>query len=228
MEFRGRRESDRPVTAVDWRDVEEFVLGTLERPQKPKRPQAVHGPVAVRVPQTDASGLVYAPCAFRAPLAVGSPPRSLEKRLFEDRDGLRPLCHIDEGTQEGQEDGVCRHEVRDGRGEFIGAILRHPPKGRRARHTWRIEQPGHPELVGRSGDSLLARGLNGLMETAGDLLLHGSAGDGKVTKPPSLRIIGWKNAAGELAMTSQGKEHFIRVEWLDRRLAFAFALLGDR
>ncbi|MEU6415373.1 hypothetical protein [Microbispora sp. NPDC046933] len=35
------------------------------------------------------------------------------------------------------------------RGQVIGTVKRIPPK-RPFRHTWRIEQPGHPEITGRN------------------------------------------------------------------------------
>ncbi|MEU6442681.1 hypothetical protein [Streptomyces sp. NPDC047046] len=223
MAVRKRNEPDAPLATVDWRDVERFVLGTLERARSPKRPRDVRGPMAVRVRQDDPLGAVFAPCAFRGALTGPLPSGVSEKRWFEDRECLRVLCHVDDGVEEG---GVRRHQVKDGSGAVIGTIERHPPQGRRKRPSWRIQQPGHPEIVGRSDGELIARGLVGVFEFAEEFVSGALVGDGRARKPKKPPLIGWRDESGNSVMISRGKEHTVRVAWLDRRLAFAFALLG--
>lgn len=228
MAFRKRKEPEAPVAQVDWRDVNEFLIGTMERPQTAARKQAVRGLSAIRVPQGDGEERVFAPCAYRAPASAPLPPGLTGQRLFEDEEGHRLLCHVDDGTEDGQ---IRRHEVRDGHGTVIGTIVRHPPKRRRAKHSWHIEQPGRPEIFGgRSGLGSSVNpfelGLDMLVSGAVEMLTPGGFEDDGNNRPSSRRLQ-WK-ADGEVVMSSQGTECTIRADWLDRRLAFAFILLGDR
>ncbi|MEU6442680.1 hypothetical protein [Streptomyces sp. NPDC047046] len=180
--------------------------------------------MAIRVPQEDRRGAVYAPCAFRGAPAGPQPSGISEKYLFEDPECLRVLCRIDDGV----EDGVLRrHEVKDGSGEIIGTIERHPAKGRKKHPSWRIRQPGHSEVVGRSDGDLIERGVVGLIEFGVSFYESGTLGDQRVAKPKKPRMIHWNDEAGTRVMSSQGNEHKVKAAWLDRRLAFAFALLGD-
>ncbi|MFJ4436246.1 hypothetical protein [Streptomyces sp. NPDC088923] len=224
MAFWKRNELDTPIAPVDWRDVETFVLGTLERALAPKRPREVRGPMAIRVEQDHPRGTVYAPCAFRGSLTGPTASGTSGKRWFEDLECLRVLCHVDDGVEDG---GLRRYEVRDGSGEVIGTIECHPPQGGRKRPSWRIQQPGHPEIVGRSDGDLIERGLVGAFEFANVLYESAMLGDQRVAKPKKPRAVNWKDETGRSVMLSQGKKHTVRVAWLDRRLAFAFALLGD-
>ncbi|MET7936474.1 hypothetical protein [Streptomyces sp. NPDC005322] len=232
-----------PVAAVDWVEVREFTVGSVERPITPKRKRAVRRARAVRVPKGGGGSRVYAPCAYCAPASVPVPPGISGPRLYEDENGQRLLCYIDAGGAESVEsaegtggaegaEGDRRHHVRDGNGEIIGTIRRIAPSKRMFKHTWRIDQPGHPEIVGRnqwaSGDArdIAGRGagkfISGLMDSLASL--DADSGDQAERKA---RTLEWR-ADGELVMTSQGKTCTITADWLDRRLAFAFVLLGDR
>ncbi|MEU6442682.1 hypothetical protein [Streptomyces sp. NPDC047046] len=224
MAFRKRNDPDSPLATVDWREARNFVLGTLELARSSKRSREVHGVMAIRVWKDDPRGSIYAPCAFRGAHAGPLPSGIPEKRLFEDRECLRVLCHVDDGVEEG---AVRRHQVMDGRGESIGTIEHHPPKERHKYPSWRIQQPGHPEIVGSSEGNLIERGLVSLVDFSLDFINGALVGDGRARKPKKPRLIGWKDEAGKLVMISQGKEHTVKAAWLDRRLAFAFALLGD-
>lgn len=230
-----------PVAAVDWVGVREFTVGGVERPATPKRKRAVRGVRAVRVPKGGGGSRVYAPCAYCAPPSVPAPPGISGPRLYEDEEAQRLLCYVDtEGVEDAKDDEGAgqdadrdrRHHVRDGKGEIIGTIHRIAPSKRMFKHTWRIDQPGHPEIVGRnqwaSGDAkeIAGRGagkfISGLMDSLASL--DADSGDQAERKA---RTLEWR-AGGELVMTSQGKMCTITADWLDRRLAFAFVLLGDR
>jgi hypothetical protein len=128
-------------------------------------------------------------------------------------------------------DGGHRYQVRDGEGESIGTIHRVPASARPFRHTWRIDQPGRPGVVGRnqwtSVDLGRAKRAAGKV-LSGALDAVASVGEEGGDKPSRPRTLEWR-ADDELVMTSQGTRSVtIDVDWLDRRLAFAFALLGDR
>ncbi|WP_067171508.1 hypothetical protein [Microtetraspora niveoalba] len=104
-----------------------------------------------------------------------------------------------------------------------------PPK-RPFRHTWRIEQPGHPEITGRN--KWASGGVKDIAGRAAERVLH-EALDGLLSSPGDSdrgrrpRSLEWRSGE-EVVMTSEGSaEVRIRKEWLDRRLAFAFALIGD-
>ncbi|WP_058042976.1 hypothetical protein [Streptomyces roseifaciens] len=120
--------------------------------------------------------------------------------------------------------------VRDGQGLLIGAVRHVAPSKRFFKHTWRIDQPGQPEIAGRSeratSDPKELAGLGATkvvlaaFQAVADL---GAEGGDQRSKP---RTLEWK-ADGKLVMTSEGSQSVtIKADWLDRRLAFA--LLGDR
>jgi hypothetical protein len=235
-----------PVPAVGWVHVNQFTLGRVERPVTARRKRPVLGAPAVRVPTMTGGHRVHAPCAYFETAALFAHEANLASaaqladmarsglsmappQLYEDAEHQRPLCSLD--SAEAEPDEVRLYRVRDGQGTVIGAIRRIPPK-RPFRHTWRIDQPGHPEIVGRtewaSGApaEVALLGVVKLGVTAlGALADLGAEGGDQPTKP---RTLDWR-VDGESVMTSRGRESVtIRAGWLDRRIAFAFALLGDR
>jgi hypothetical protein len=227
--FGKRKNTDEPaVPVVDWTDVREFTVSNVVKPVGPGRKRPVFGPRAVRVP----TGAVQAPCAFCVPglPASRSPEPSVTGiRLYEDEAAQRLLCFLDPAEEV---DGERHHRVRDGQGAVLGTIRRIPPSKRPFKHTWRIDQPGHPEIVGRNQwatddpKEFLGRGAEkvvfGVLES---VFSFGAEGGDQPLKP---RTLEWK-AEGEPVMTSQGNESVtIKANWLDRRIAFAYALLGDR
>lgn len=215
---------------VAWPDVHEFVVSDVERPATPKRKKTGWGQRAVRVPQGGRDHRTNAPCAYFAPAGTPSPgPSTPALTLYEDPEARRLLCYVEAARET---DGERHHVVRDGRGEVVGALRRIPPR-RPFRHTWRIDQPGHPEIAGRNewaggGSAAEAAGrvavkaALGLVEAVLDL---GAEGGDQPSKP---RTLEW-TADGAVVMVSEGsKEITVKADWLDRRLAFAFALVGDR
>lgn len=227
---KGKKVDEPPVEPVAWADVHKFVIGTAERPATPKRKKPVYGPRAVRVPRGGKDYPVNAPCAYLPPASrPDSGPSRDDLTLYEDPEAQRLLCYVDAPQEV---DGERHHVVHDAQGQVIGTVRRVPPK-RPFRHTWRIDQPGHPEIVGRnewaSGDSTkevvgraAARVTIGLVASLADL---GAEGGDQPSRP---RTLEWR-VEDKVVMVSEGSAQVsIRAEWIDRRLAFAFALVGDR
>jgi hypothetical protein len=225
---RGRAQEETPVPAVAWSDVRKFIFSTEERPATKRRSRPVRGPKAIRVPQGGGMSEVFAPCAYVGTAAPPAPADAVYPCLYEDADTRNLLCYL---TAEGAPGDERRFRVHDGRGEEIGLIRRIPPAQRFLKHTWRIEQPGRPEIVGRNewasgGAAGLAVRVTGKAFTsavdslfANDNVDAGESRDGR-------KLEWW--AEGELIMTSRGGGRLtVEVDWLDRRLAFAFAVLGD-
>ncbi|WP_125263256.1 hypothetical protein [Streptomyces alboflavus] len=159
----------------------------------------------------------------------------METCLYEDPESNRMLCYL---VAEEAEGGERCHRVYDAAGEEIGAVRRIPPTSKLFKRTWRIEQPGHPEIVGRnewaSGGvkqmadratgKVLTEALNGLSH----IIPPGESGtsDSGGSQRQSRKLEWW--SGGELVMVSHSiKMIKVQADWLDRRLAFAFAVLGD-
>ncbi|KIF76128.1 hypothetical protein QR77_24070 [Streptomyces sp. 150FB] len=231
----GKKPPEPPLEKVDWSTVGRFVISSQERPATRKRPSVTYGERAVRVPSGGVDALVLSPCAYLPRLtpaerkaAVGRPDDRLRDRiLYEDPDRLRVLCTIDEPLEAG---GDRHHEVRDADGRSLGTIRRVAPK-RPFRHTWRIDHPGRGEITGRGEwanrdtKGILghaAAGLVlGLIDSAAGL---GADGGDQAT---GRRKLEWRLGT-EVVMTSKGSaEISVHADWFDRRLAFAFALIGD-
>lgn len=221
------REQEPPVELVGWMDVSKFVIGSVERPRSAKRPRAQWGQTAVRVPRGSKLQPILAPCAFLGSSSVPNPPSRPGLTLYEDPECRRLLCYVDEPQEK---DGERHYVVRDAQGQAIGTVRRIPPK-RPFKHTWRIDQPGHPEIVGRnewaSGSAKEVAGRAAGRFVAGivdDLL----APDGSEAPHKGNRTLEWR-AADTVVMTSEGSAQVnVRADWVDRRLAFAFALVGDK
>ncbi|MFJ9817502.1 hypothetical protein ACIRU3_19980 [Streptomyces sp. NPDC101151] len=230
MAFGRQKTQEPPVEPVGWAGVHTFVISSVERPVTNKRKRAVWGKPAVRVARGSKDLRVLAPCAYLGsaetqPAGLPSPP---EQTLFEDPGARSLLCYVEMPVQV---DGERRHLVRDGQGQLVGALTRVPPKHRPFKHSWRIEQPGHPEIVGRSdwtsGNAKEITGrvagklIGGILDAIGDLGAEG--GDQR----SRARALEWR-AEDKVVMVSQGSEQVtVRAGWVDRRLAFALALIGD-
>ncbi|MGK5730643.1 hypothetical protein [Streptomyces sp. URMC 124] len=222
MAFGRTRNSEPPVPAVDWRDVEQFRIGTVERDIGAGRKRPVIGQNAVRVPRIEGQERINAPCAF-----FGSQAARLGAHvLYEDERAQQVLCSIGEPQSVGDE----RHyPVRDGQGQVIGGIRRIPPSGELSRPTWRIEQPGRPEITGLNKWSTL-NPLSMAAHAAGKVL-GGLAMAVFLSEPAGGdqrgRTLLW-SAGREKVMESDDYTFTVLTPWLDRRLAFAVAVIGDR
>ncbi|MFF7129878.1 hypothetical protein [Streptomyces sp. NPDC008240] len=230
MGFGRQKAQEPPVEPVAWAGVQKFVVSAVERPETVARKRAVWGRKAVRVARGSKDWRVLAPCAYLGSAEVHPPglPSRPEQTLFEDPGARHLLCYVEPAVQAG---GERRHVVRDGAGQAVGTLVRVPPKRRPFKHSWRIEQPGHPEIVGRSewagGDAkeitgrLVGKLIGGVLDAVGDLGADG--GDQR----SRARALEWR-AEDRIVMVSEGSEQVtVRAGWVDRRLAFAFALVGD-
>jgi hypothetical protein len=221
---RSRNVDEPPIPIVPWADAWEFSITDEERPVTLQRKRPVLGIRAVRVPHGSGAQRVNAPCAFLPPQDAAG-----RLRLYEDAAGHRPLCSV--GDRE-EADGVRHYRVRDGQGEVVGTVRRVPPLKHAVKATWRIEQPGHPEIVSSAEwakggvTEMVQKGagkfLLGAVQAVADM---GAQGGDQSAKS---RALEWK-ADGELVLTSDADRRFlVRAPWLDRRLVFAYALLRAR
>ncbi|MCX5060622.1 hypothetical protein OOK12_27095 [Streptomyces sp. NBC_00452] len=208
---------------MPWADAWEFAIGDEERPATGQRKRPVLGVRAFRVPHGGGMQRVNAPCAFFPPQGSTN-----ELRLYEDAEGHAPLCSVD-GPEEA--DGARHYRVRDGQGQIVGTVRRIPPLKHALKPTWRLEQPGRPEIVSSAEwakggvTEMVQKGagkfLLGAVQAVADMGAEG--GD----QPGKSRVLEWK-ADGELVMKSDGHQRFLlRAGWLDRRLVFAYALLRN-
>ncbi|MFE9310879.1 hypothetical protein ACFYM5_24905 [Streptomyces sp. NPDC006706] len=226
--FGKSRDVDEPAApVVPWADAWEFVVGDVERPAAGRRSRPVLGPRAFRVPQRRGEQCVNAPCAFFPQQSSSGSP---ELCLYEDAEGRTLLCSVDGPVKAGDE----RHfAVRDGQGQAIGIIRRIAPLKRALTPVWRIDQPGHAEIVS-SGEwakggpkEMLQRGVGklvqGIFQGVADL-----GADGGDQASDAACVLQW-TADGEPVLASDGCGQFlVRASWLDRRLVFAYALVRDR
>jgi hypothetical protein len=220
-----------PVAPADWRSATEFFITNVERPATRRRKQPVLGACAVRIPEEREGRPVNVPCAYFAdllderPLATGS-QRGLT--LFEDPECSRLLCYV-EAPQEYE--GERHHVIRDGEGDIIGTLRRVPPR-RPFRHTWRIDRTGGlPQIVGRNTHASGAPPEIVLKAAFGAVLeVIGGVGGGNAhaeSGPRGPRLLEWR-VGRDLLMTSVGSRSVTIMDaGLDRRLAFAFAIVGD-
>ncbi|WP_097275913.1 hypothetical protein [Streptomyces sp. TLI_55] len=210
-----------PVPVVPWADAWEFAIGDEERPATGGRKRPVLGVRAFRVPHGGGMQRVHAPCAFFPPQGTAS-----DLRLYEDVEGRSLLCSVD-GPEE--VDGARRYAVRDGQGQVVGAVRRIPPLKHALKPTWRIEQPGHAEIV--SSAEWAKGGVTEMVQKGAGKFLLGAVqavadmGSEGGDQPAKSRVLEWK-ADGELVLTSDAQHRFlVRAGWLDRRLVFAYAVL---
>ncbi|MEU0966559.1 hypothetical protein ABZ357_14525 [Streptomyces sp. NPDC005917] len=213
-----------PVPVVPWADAWEFSITDVERPVTPHRGRPVLGIRAVRVPRGGGAQRVNAPCAFLPPQAATN-----DLCLYEDTETESLLCSVDD--LEGA-DGARPYRVRDRQGQVVGTVRRIPPLKHALKPTWRIEQPGHPEIV--SSAEWVKGGLTEMVQKGTGRFLLGALqamadmGAEGGDQPAKSRTLEWR-AGGELVLTSDADRRFlVRAAWLDRRLAFAYALLRAR
>jgi hypothetical protein len=202
------------VAEIEWNQVREFTLSDVARPAARKRNRIEWGPQAIRVPQGPKNDRVFTPCAYVAPGG----------RLTLDAEGKQLLCSVAETTENA-------YEVRDHQAELIGTITRIPSsRPLLLRPTWRIDQPGHPEIIGRtewlsgSPKELATKAAGRLFTGVLDAVFSAGAEGGD---QPTDRVLEWR-ADDEVVMLSASiRSVTIKADWLDRCLPFAYALIAD-
>ncbi|MFG1908564.1 hypothetical protein [Kribbella sp. NPDC048928] len=195
-----------------WEDVLEFTVGSIEEPRTKTRKTAKWGPAAIRTPRGGRQRRSFEACVYVGP----------ERTLYLDAGLTRLLCSV-------VATGEYSWDVVDAHGASVGALARLGSGRPLARPNWRIDQPGRPEVIGRtewlSGSASEVAGkalgavLGGVLQSIGDL---GAEGGDQPTKP---RVLEWR-AGDRVVMRSRGVESItVSSSWLDRRLAFAYALV---
>ncbi|MEY6563408.1 hypothetical protein AB8B12_00260 [Streptomyces sp. PGLac3x] len=220
-----RREKRPPVGPLDWQHVTTFTIGYEDRPSTKGYRRPVIGKHAIRVPGEDAYGPTLRPCAYLGSHQDNNGGPDIAHTLFTDPLHAHLLCSV---SHRHEKDGIGHQVVRTAEGTRIGVIQRLPRKGLRG-HTWRIEQPGRPTILGRN--RWATYGPRKFAGEAGISIVNAAldsvfSGDGSDAADP--RRLAW-TADDELVMETQDRHPtHIHAEWLDRRLAFAFALIGDK
>ena len=189
-----------------WEDVREFTLGNISRPAT----RIEFGPNAIRAVQGSDDERVLDPYAY-----VGA-----NRSLYLDADLTQLLCQV-------VVSGEHSWSVQDDSAAIIGTITRLPSHRRLLRPNWRIDQPGQPVITGRtewlsgSPGRLAAKAVTRLIAGVVDGLTGIGDEGGDASKD---RILEWRTS-DELVMISNSSIR-ITVDWLDRRLAFAYTLLA--
>ncbi|MFB6674107.1 hypothetical protein ACFCWG_17210 [Streptomyces sp. NPDC056390] len=230
MGFGRNRGANGPlVEPLAWEDVSWFVVTDIERAASfPRKP--VKGRLAVRVPTAVAGVRHFAPAAY----VVGGGEDGGPHELYEAQGAQGLVCTV---TAAG--DG---HVVTDAEGAELGHVHRTPAVKRTVRHGLWLRQPGRPDAVARyhwakgSAKDIATRGKDGAGRGAGALVgsvvdsvlsLGAEGGDRSGTR--TAKPVTWR--AGEETVLTQGyvdgvKSYVPQAGWLDRRLAFALAVLG--
>ncbi|HZX02202.1 hypothetical protein [Kribbella sp.] len=197
-----------------WESVREFTLGNVERPATPTHNRVEWGPNAIRIPSGPKDERVLTACAYVGP----------DRTLYADAALTELLCRVLQLSEHAW-------SVEDAAGTELGTITRIPSARRLLRPNWRITQPGHPDILGRtewlSGPPvrLAAKAASRLLVGVLDGLTGiGDEGGDQPTRP---RTLEWRSA-NTLAMHSEGTNLItLHANWLDRRLPFAYSLLAE-
>ena len=195
-----------------WEDVREFTLGNISRPATRTHNQIEFGPNAIRAVQGSNDDRVLEPYAYVGP----------DRSLYLDADLTQLLCQV-------VATGEHSWAVHDDAGAVIGTITRLPSHRPLLRPNWRIDQPGHPAITGRtewltgSPGRLAAKAVTRVIAGVLDGLTGvGDEGGDQLTKS---RTLEWRTS-DELVMISNSSIR-IMADWLDRRLAFAYTLVAE-
>ncbi|MDR3082906.1 MAG: hypothetical protein LBV60_18615 [Streptomyces sp.] len=220
---------------MPWDRAGEFVVGDVVRPASLRR-KALRGPRAVRVPTTDAGVRYFAPSV----LVHGSEDETPSYDLYDATAPAVLLCSL------APEKGGARYRVTDAQGTELGLAHRTPAAKRTVQHSWWLQQPGHPDIVARyhwargNAKQAAKRGKESVGRVAGHVAqdVIGSVfsfgaedtgpGESDVSKPVTWRMAGQENSVVLTSGHAEGFRTYLpQVSWLDRRLAFALAVLRE-
>ncbi|MFD9822738.1 hypothetical protein [Streptomyces violascens] len=230
----GKKKVDPPVVPVRWDTEGGFVVGEVVRPSA-FRKKGLVGRRAVRMPVTLDGERYFAAAAF----VEQRDPEVRSYELYDATEAEGLLCTV-EPASGGR--GGERYQVRDQAGQELGVVFRTPAAKRAVQHGWWLRQPGHPDVVARyhwakgSAKEIAGRGADAAVRGAGSLVgsvvdsvLYGeqAASDNHSPARPT-KPVTWR-ADDEVALTAghpQGiKLYAPQASWLERRLAFALAVL---
>ncbi|MFC7257758.1 hypothetical protein [Streptomyces lutosisoli] len=231
----GRKKEEPVIEPVPWDHPGWFTVGEVLRPAALRR-KAVTGDLAVRVATAHAGVRYFAPSVLVS--RAGEEVPSYE--LYDATEPGNLLCALAAAK------GGVRYRVTDGQGRELGLVHRTPAAKRTIQHSWWLQQPGHPDIVARyhwakgtakeiatRGKEKAVRGAGQLVEGVVDSVLSFGAEGGDQRSSYTSKPVTWR-ADGEeedVALTSghvEGVRTYLpRASWLDRRLAFALAVLRD-
>ncbi|WP_329456528.1 hypothetical protein [Streptomyces sp. NBC_01497] len=231
----GRAGPDEPFDAVHWDEITQFTVGRMLRHtiRASKRGEGAH---AVRFMGRRGLDTYMVPGVHIVPVEPAGALPKTGFRLFEDESGRQLLCTV-------LPDGSDRYRVTDGGGRDIGSVRRTPLTKRLTQRGWWMRQPGHPAVVaprnwakGGMG-AAVGRGVGHVVEGAVDSLLSFGA-DETSGSEKGLKPVVWAREEpdgqyGEAVLTfprGAGSERWYFVKrdgWLDKRLAFALAVLRE-
>ncbi|WKX73686.1 hypothetical protein [Streptomyces sp. XD-27] len=238
----GRNRRVEPFEAVHWDEITQFTVGRMMRHtvRKSKRGEGAH---AVRFMRTRGVDEYMVPGVYIVPVEADVPLSKGGFRLFEDEGSRQLLCTV-------LPDGSDRYRVTDATGRELGSVRRTPVTKRLTQQGLWMEQPGHPAIVaprnwarGGSGASL-GRGVGHVLDGVVDSLLSFGSDEGTgsgASAKPVVWAVGAEDAEeegadgeyGEAVLTfprsTEGKRwYFVKRDgWLDKRLAFALAVLRE-
>ncbi|WP_395297775.1 hypothetical protein ACF9IK_33230 [Kitasatospora hibisci] len=235
----GRNRRDEPFEAVHWDEITQFTVGRMTRHtvRKSKRGEGAH---AVRFMRKRGGDEYMVPGVYIVPVEPAGPLSKGGFRLFEGEGNRQLLCTV-------LPDRSDRYPVTDATGREFGAVRRTPVAKRLAQHGLWMEQHGHPAVVAprnwaRGGPgAALGRGVGHVLDGVVDSLLSfGSdeASDSGANLKPVVWAVGAEaeeadREYGEAVLTfprSTDSRRWYFVErdgWLDKRLAFALAVLRE-
>lgn len=191
----------------------------------------------------DADACVYALSAFWL-ARLGHPAgvardAEVHGAFFADPACTELICRTLVAPPDGAR--VRQHHVVDPAGDLVGTIDRVPGRNRFVRHTWRLRQPGRPEL---SAGRVTVRGVRDATITSAfglaaglvtELVLGSGGGEGGGSGQGPRTLQWWTTGVrpAQKALTSSeeclpDRPWRVWVDWLDRRLVFAQMLIGDR
>ncbi|MFG3283256.1 hypothetical protein [Streptomyces sp. NPDC048111] len=209
-----------------------FMIGEVVRPAASRRKKLV-GRHAVRRSVTIDGVRYFAAAAF----IEQQDPGSRIYTLHDATQAQEVVCTVAPADGAGGE----RYLVRDGAGHELGVVFRTGAAKRAVQHGWWLRQPGHPDVVARyhwargSARDIASRGTDTAVRGAGSLaasvvesVLFGELAGQDTNHTRPNRPVTWR-AGDEVALTAghtQGVKSYIpHASWLDRRLAFALAVL---
>jgi hypothetical protein len=233
----GKNRRDEPFEAVHWDEITQFTVGRMMRRtiRRSKRGEGAH---AVRFMRTRGGDEYMVPGVYIVPVEPAGPLSKGGFRLFEDEDSRQLLCTVLPESSD-------RFRVTDATGGELGSVRRSPVTKRLTQQSLWMEQPGHPAIVAprnwvRGGPgAALGRGVGHVLDGVVDSLLSfGSdeATDSGADLKPVVWAVGAEGTDGEYGQavltfprSTDGKRwYFVKRDgWLDKRLAFALAVLRE-
>lgn len=229
MAFGRNTASPEPFEAVPWNGITRFTVGRTLRDavRASKRGAGAH---ALRVPRLRGGVELMVPALYIVPAGPeGASLRQGGFGLYEDEGRTRPVCSVLPRDPGGE-----HHRVADAAGREAGSVHRTPAARRLVRHGWSLEQPGHPEAAAPRGwaeggpGRSVGRGVGKVLGSVVDDILSLGAEDTGAAEP---KPVLWR-AGEETVLTfrpSQGPRWYEVAPdgWLDKRLAFALAVLRE-